>query len=191
MCLIFGLPDTVVSDETGPVCIKLSPTLGEQHVDATIFLPAVISRLQSQPDATFAEINVSLEGLETDTDHSVRIEWEESEIPQTKPAISETTLTEFAACGIACVLLTCFTGFRLSHVSRRGDRFDYWLRNGDCELGLEISGTLTQSLSERHREKVSQLLENPFGLDGYVCVVGFSKRRAILSFHCQQPSKLT
>ena len=41
---------------------------------------------------------------------------------------------------------------------------------------LEISGTETASeLVRRHREKVVQALENPFGLDAYVIICAFSK----------------
>ncbi len=110
------------------------------------------------------------------------------EVPNSPPAISDSTMTEFAACGVACALVAKFTGLRLSHVSRRGERFDYWLREGDTEFGLEVSGTISQDLERRHAEKAAQLLDNPFGLDGYVCVVSFEKREAILSFHPQNPA---
>ncbi len=54
-----------------------------------------------------------------------------------------------------------------------GDRADY--RSLDLPSVLEISGTETASeLARRHREKVAQALENPFGLDAYVVVCAFS-----------------
>jgi hypothetical protein len=68
-------------------------------------------------------------------------------------------------------------------VAAEGDRFDYWVDDGQREYGLEVSGTLTDDVEARHRVKVRQLLENPFGVDGFVVVVGLANRRAICSFH--------
>jgi len=50
------------------------------------------------------------------------------------------------------------------------------------------SGTLTGDLETRHRLKAEQLLDNPFGVDGYVVVVDFSARRVIFSFHQYEES---
>ena len=57
------------------------------------------------------------------------------------------------------------------------------VEDGQSEYGLEISGTLTEEVEARHRAKVSQLLDNPYGVDGYVVVVGFATRSAIFSYH--------
>jgi hypothetical protein len=35
----------------------------------------------------------------------------------------------------------------------------------------------------RHRDKVRQLLANPYGVDGYVITVRFATAEALLSFH--------
>lgn len=51
------------------------------------------------------------------------------------------------------------------------------------EYGLEVSGTTKDDVESRHRAKVRQLQENPYGVDGYVVVVGFAKREVIISFH--------
>ncbi len=72
---------------------------------------------------------------------------------------------------------------RLHAVAAAGDRFDYWVRQGTQELALEVSGTLAPDLEARHREKLRQLQDNPYGADGYVVVVGFATRRVIFSFH--------
>jgi hypothetical protein len=59
-------------------------------------------------------------------------------------------------------------------VTNYGDRADY--RSLDVPSVLEISGTETLSeLSRREREKVEQALKNPFGLDAYIVICGFSK----------------
>ena len=53
----------------------------------------------------------------------------------------------------------------------------------DMESVLEISGTETLSeLARRHREKITQALENPFGLDAYVVVCAFSMFGHLIQF---------
>ncbi len=84
--------------------------------------------------------------------------------------------------GVACVVLWHFAGIRLHAVAAEGDRFDYWCLDETQEFGLEVSGTTADNLEARHREKVQQLLDNPYGADGYVIVVGFATRRVIFSF---------
>jgi hypothetical protein len=61
--------------------------------------------------------------------------------------------------------------------------FDYWVSDGQNDFGLEISGTGATDVETRHRAKVRQWRENPFGVDGYVVVVGFVTREVKLSFH--------
>ena len=51
---------------------------------------------------------------------------------------------------------------------------------------MEISGTLSENMNElreRQRLKIRQLRENPEHLSGYVIVVGFTLREALMSFH--------
>jgi hypothetical protein len=55
--------------------------------------------------------------------------------------------------------------------------------DGRWQYGLEVSGTMTEELEARHREKIRQLRDNPYGLDGYVMTVGFTPRTVILSFN--------
>ena len=63
------------------------------------------------------------------------------------------------------------------------EKFDYWVDDGEREYGLEVSGTTTDDIETRHRAKVRQLRENPYGVDGYVVVVGFTTRKIIFSFN--------
>jgi hypothetical protein len=88
-----------------------------------------------------------------------------------------------AACGIACVVVAVYAGLRICEVTGDGDRFDDWVTDGQNEYGLEVSGMTTGQLESRHAAKVQQLLDNPFGVDGYVVVVDFATRRVIFSFH--------
>jgi hypothetical protein len=107
-------------------------------------------------------------------------------VPEQSPGVQERTVTEWAACGVACAVLSEYTNLHVGAVAQEGDRFDYWVVEGEAEFGLEISGTMTESEEEfaaRHRIKVRQSLENPYGVDGYVIVVGFVLQRVLFSFH--------
>jgi len=99
------------------------------------------------------------------------------------PGVPETTVTEWAALGVACAVVWHYGGLRLSAVSLDGDRFDYWVDREGRRWGLEVSGTVVEDVEQRPRQKVRQLLDNPYGVDGYVVVVGFAVRRVIFSFH--------
>jgi hypothetical protein len=91
---------------------------------------------------------------------------------------------------VACVVVAVYAGLTIRHVAADGDRFDYWVDDGQYEYGLEVSGTLGADLDTRHRATVRQLCDNPYGVDGYVVVVNFTTRHVILSFHrCQEESR--
>jgi hypothetical protein len=85
--------------------------------------------------------------------------------------------------GVACVVVTLYAGLTVCEVAADGDRFDYWVDDGRYEYGLEVSGTLRADVETRHRAKVRQLCDNPYGVDGYVVVVSFATRRVIMSFN--------
>jgi hypothetical protein len=87
---------------------------------------------------------------------------------------------------VACAVIWHYAGLRLHAVAAEGDRVDYWVLRHTQEFGLEVSGTTTENLESRHREKVRQLRDNPYGVDGYVVVVGFDVRRVIFSYHRNQ-----
>ena len=95
-------------------------------------------------------------------------------------------MTEWGALGVACALLPALLELRVLSVAIEGERFDYRVGNERGEWGLEISGTLSESvddLRERHRLKIRQLRENPAGLSGYTVVVGFTRHEVLISFH--------
>jgi hypothetical protein len=84
------------------------------------------------------------------------------------------------------VLIATYTELRIRRVADIGKRFDYWLESEEEgeEGGLEVSGTtVADGLERLHREKVQQLLANPSDIGGYVVVVNFATREAILSFN--------
>jgi hypothetical protein len=90
-------------------------------------------------------------------------------------------LTEFAALAVACILLSLDVNLEISEVTRRGEKADYWVADG--QFLLEVSGQTTGDLSMLLEQKVKQLQANPFGKSGFVCVSDFTSLRAILSFH--------
>ena len=91
-----------------------------------------------------------------------------------------------AACGVACVVVALYAGLTIRAVAADGDRFDYWVDDGAYEYGLEVSGTMDAALNTRHRAKVRQLCDNPYGVDGYVVVVSFITHRVIMFFNRYQ-----
>ncbi len=114
---------------------------------------------------------------------TLRLTWSASSASTQSLGVPERTITEWAACGLACAVLARYTQARMFQVTGDGDRFDYWVRDGQREYGLEVSGTLTDELENRHRAKVRQLRDNPYGVAGYVIVTRFASLETICSFH--------
>jgi hypothetical protein len=160
-------------------------TIGELHPLAThLFVPFAITRLQQGPEDTEVVLTVELRGFpgEPAAERQLRLFWDAASLPQLPSAVQDNPLTEWAALGVACAVIWHFAGLRLHAVAAAGDRFDYWVMQETEELALEVSGTTAADLEVRHREKVLQLRDNPYGVNGYVVVVAFATRRVIFSF---------
>jgi hypothetical protein len=153
--------------------------------NASVFVPFVVERLRSSADATAAELRVTLRdiGQSGESERRLRLIWSPEDLPVLPLGVLEHTITEWAACGVAFAALLLYTGLRVRGVATEGDRFDYWIDDGETMFGMEASGTMTEDLEGRHRAKVRQLRENPYGVDGYVVVVSFSTRQVIASFN--------
>jgi hypothetical protein len=90
-------------------------------------------------------------------------------------------IVEDAAIAIACILFPKIVNFELE-VAYLGERADYWTT--DRRYMVEISGTeRAREFRSRHRKKIKQFLQNPYGKGGFVVVCDFSKKRILLSFH--------
>jgi hypothetical protein len=96
----------------------------------------------------------------------------------------ESVLTEFAALGLAGIVVRHQAKLEITEVTRRGERADYWL--GDRELMIEVSGQQQGNLESLFEEKSAQLLSNPFCRRGYVFVVNFGQAESRLWF-CGEP----
>jgi len=154
-------------------------------VDAHLFVPFVHYRLQELTDTNAVILSVTLAGIPSQRDQlrKLRITWDETTSKLRYPPVQASVVTEWAACGIACAILPVYTDFRLSCVTMRGERFDYWLDDGINLCGLEISGLLHGNISTRKQIKQKQLQANPHKVTGYVCIVHFSKAAVHFSFH--------
>lgn len=93
-------------------------------------------------------------------------------------------LTEFATLGLACILLSRHTNFRISEVTRRGERVDYWIGDSNVRkrFVLEVGGQQTGSIDQLSIAKTKQLNENPWGRNGFICVAVYGTSDARLWF---------
>lgn len=98
---------------------------------------------------------------------------------QTVNTYQSTQITEFATLGLACILVHERAARRITEVTRRGERADYWMGEG---LLIEVSGQQNGNLQALRDNKAAQLLANPFGCGGYVCVANYSDRQCYLWF---------
>jgi len=157
---------------------------------ADLFVPFAVVRLGGQDGVTEAELLIEFRGIGSAGPSNRRLEvcWSAASVPAQPLAIPRRDVTEWAACAIACVVVHVYARLQVRAVTEDGDRFDYWVSDGRRQFGLEVSGTLTGDLETRHRLKAEQLLDNPFGVDGYVVVVDFTARRVIFSFHQYEES---
>jgi hypothetical protein len=154
-------------------------------VNVGLFAPFVIERLRDNAGALEATLTVHLRNVRNANQsvRALRICWDNYANPPLPLAVSEQTVTEWAAVGVAALVISRYAALRIEAVTMRGDRFDYWIGDGERRYGMEISGTSASELDVRHAAKVRQLLDNPYGADGFVVVVGFAARQVICSFH--------
>ena len=164
---------------------RLEDLPGAHGINAGLFIPFVIRRLRADPEQTDAVLSVSLRniGSKRKRQRTLRLRWSAGSVADQAMGVAEHTVTEWAALGIACILVGLYPGLKIQAVTGQGDRFDYWVSDGRKDYGLEVTGTLAGNLESRHAAKVQQWRENPYGVDGYVISVGFRAAMAICSFH--------
>lgn len=157
----------------------------DHRIDLGIFIPFAITRLCENAGDTNALLTVKLRDIETSGESLRRLllSWAAESLPIQPAVAQERTITELAACAVASAVLARYTFMRIREVTGDGDRFDYWVDDGENEYGLEISGTLSGDCEARHHLKTQQLISNPFGVSGFVIVTSFAPREVICSFH--------
>lgn len=157
-------PDIVASDWRSPLICKMLGS--KQYADGS------------------KEIQDTYSGQDgAEVKRTLLLKWEgiNDEFKQRINTYQAPVLSEHAACGLACILLSERTNKKITEVTQRGDRADYWL--GNREMMLEVSGHQTGPLEALNEEKKKQLLDNPHEADGYVCAAIFSECEASLRFY--------
>lgn len=165
--------------------LSLNQAIENNQIDAQWFLPFTVHRLERYAPSRQLVVTITLRDIlsESIITRRLLLTWEANTPTIVSPPVQEGVMTEWAACGIACAILPFYTQFQLVKVTESGDRFDYWVGDGHQLYGLEVSGILQGSLTRRQRIKIEQLLDNPFGIGGYVCIVHFGQQSVDLSFH--------
>jgi len=164
----------------------LENIVADNDIQADIFLPFTIIRLrQTMTTDQQAILAVQLRdiGKPGESHRELLLSWSTSGIVRERLPLQEHVMTEWAAVGIACVLVPLYASLRVLQVTQAGDGFDYWVGDEEREYALEVSGTIEGRLAERHDAKVRQLQTNPYGVDGYVAVTRFAGPASIFSFN--------
>lgn len=179
--------------ETTPVDpVNLVEAIAQNDIDTRWFIPFVLYRLQAsrlenqQVDLELSLINI---GDTANESRLLRLTWLETDATLGIPLVQDRVITEWAACGIACILIPRYTDYRVTQVTQVGDGFDYWVGDDVQDFALEVSGTLKGNIRQRHRTKVKQLIESRGQWDGFVSVTSFQDRQTVLSFHSQKEAK--
>ena len=163
------------------------PTLSLEHAAA---MAVALMRRTGQP----CEFNMYVEGFdidafEGDAQFVVQITWgpkTEATALRMERTEQRTPIVERAAIAVAMLLLTHLVPDSEIEVMKQTNRADYLLRRK--HLAVEVSGTEhSREVSSRRREKGRQVLENPFGYNGYVFICCFEPGRCLIqwSYHSQ------
>lgn len=146
----------------------------EPHVVAFV---AVAGQYSSSPAQFHVECdNVASRWLGKAGECRLEVSWRDDtaeKAARLRATIQAAPLVELATIALALVLGHRVVSLGRLDVTARGERADYRARKRRAVL--EISGTeVAAELGRRHREKVAQALENPFGWAAYVVVCAFS-----------------
>jgi hypothetical protein len=146
----------------------------EPHIVAFVAVANHYSRSPARFDATCD--NVRSRWLGKATEFRLEVSWHPDtaeKAERLRTTMQSGPLVELAAVALALILARRVVPLGRLDVTDYGARADY--RTRKRRLVLEISGTEAPAEFERrHREKVTQARNNPFGWDAYVVVCGFS-----------------
>lgn len=165
--------------------VHLEQIVQLNQIDTRWFLPFLIYRFKEHTDQQVIQFQVTLQGIPQQTSNKrvLELHWKRESETLSSPPIQTSVITEWAAYGMACVVVPFYTGLQIAQVTQIGERFDFWVRKDGEKFGLEVSGTLDGNLEQRQRIKQRQLLRNRNQVGGYVSVTSFQEQHTILSFH--------
>jgi hypothetical protein len=153
----------------------VSPTVGATHAEACIVC------FDTQKFKSGVELIV-----EDVSSQTFQIIWDDIIDEQLKRTWNDLTIaTEWAACGIAFLIVEQVMGLEVVRQARKGGGFDYWLGEVDStkllvqeKARLEVSGILKaenpSQIRVRLRQKIKQIKAVEDELPKYAIVVEFS-----------------
>ena len=146
----------------------------EPHVVALVAVATQYSRSPAVFDVSCE--NVAVRGLGKHANIQLEVSWHDDtreKAERLRSTMQTGPLVELAAVALALVLAKRAVPLGRLDVTAYGSRADYHSRRR--KLVLEISGTeVSDELGRRHRAKVAQAGDNPFGWDAYVIVCAFA-----------------
>jgi hypothetical protein len=120
--------------------------------------------------------NITSRWLGKATEFRLEVSWHRdtaAKAERLRATMQSAPLVELASVALALILCNRVVLLGRLDVTDYGSRADYRARKK--KVVLEISGTeVPAELGRRHRDKVAQARDNPFGWDAYVVVCAFS-----------------
>jgi hypothetical protein len=154
----------------------------EPHVVAFVAVASHYSRSPALFDV--ACDNVTSRWLGKAAEFRLEVSWHNDtaeKAERLRATMQSGPLVELASVALALILGKRVVPLGRLDVTDYGARADYRARKR--KMVLEISGTeVPAELGRRHREKVAQARDNPFGWDTYVVVCAFSSARHRIRF---------
>lgn len=146
----------------------------EPHVVAFVAVADQYSRSPAQFDVECG--NLGSRWLGEESQFRIEVSWHKDTAEKAlrlRATMQAAPMLELASIAMGLVLARRVVPLGRLDVTEHGDRADY--RSRKRKVVLEVSGTedLAQ-LSRRHRQKVAQAGDNPFGWDAYVVVCAFA-----------------
>jgi hypothetical protein len=147
-------------------------------VDSHIVAFVAVANAYSRSPARFGVAcdNVSSRWLGKATEFQLEVSWHRDTLEKAerlRATLQSGPLVELASVALALILGNRVVPLGALDVTDYGARADYRARKR--KLVLEVSGTeVPAELGRRHREKVAQARDNPFGWDALVVVCAFS-----------------
>lgn len=117
----------------------LDNIVSDNDIRADIFLPFTIMRLQQTmaiEKKTILSVQLLNVGKIAESHRELYLSWSTSDKIKASLPIQEHVITEWAAVGIACVLVPMYTNLRILQVTQAGDGFDYWIGDDEHEYAL-------------------------------------------------------